>query len=961
MDRIIYNKYSNERDHRFNIRTEITVDEQGARKVRKYATCRESIPHVRRMYDMYQRFQKQYEGSGVEVCPCILEGDAACFAYRKGHNLKELMTEAVARNEQSEFYRMFDRFTAFARAQGQTVSEGNVEQFREIFGMTHPAGWDSLQVHCPVNLDLNFDNVVVDGDLWTVLDYEWSFDMAVPVEFLLYRSVFYLLYRSPYRTELEAMNLYERAGVPAEYMDCFAQMEQAFQRYVVGDAREVKQYGNRGIDVKKLIVQRVWEAREISFQVYEDVGAGIREEDSRRIVVELDADDRFCFSYTPDAKASKLRIDPGDKPILLHLDEADTLRQKQTNGCWLDEQTIYFPEADPWFELERPEKEITICGRAGKSDEIVWGTLKGFLQENERQKGLLSVQADQLNVQAEQLSAQKEQLKDQEQLKQQMNAILTSTSWRVTAWLRRISGVLRREPRIDRERPGIAVHLHLFYTDLLDEFLGYFANIPYPFDLYVSCVKGADKGVIRQSAKERLPMLRRAAVHICENRGRDIAPFYVEFGKELVQYQYVLHVHSKKSKHIEAGGAEWRKYSLDSLLGTKERTGNILRRFMEEPDVGLIYPDWHPDIPTIGYTWMGNGAGGRELLERMGIPYREGLFFYPTGSFFWARVDAIRPLFEQGFTNKDFPSEQGQIDGTLAHALERVIAFVVKSRGYHSYMIDVAEHAMRRDRTMKPFREYLAKTKESALQELMQYETISFGVFGTLIDFLPYREEDIVELVRKRLGLDEVFVTLRREAERRARARCGSAMTIDEIYAELITISPFDDGAAAQLKQAELDCIGVHVKPRIQMREIYRELIQAGKQVVVVCDTYYHKDTIEALLVKCGYIGYHKIWVSCDHGVSKRDEQMWNLVYAECDPAHHIHVGCDAYADWYTLERRGTRSMYVMSARQAYELSAVYEEPSPSMTLQDSLDLGQKVKQELFPSPFGLAGQKEMC
>lgn len=961
MDRIIYNKYSNERDRRFNIRTEIAVDEQGTRKVRKYAACRDSIPHVRRMYDMCRRFQKQYEGSGVQVCPCILEGDAACFAYMKGHNLKELMTEAVARNEQPEFYRMFDRFTTFVRAQGETVSDEGGKLFREIFGMDYPAGWDSLQVHCPVNLDLNFDNVIVDGDVWTVLDYEWSFDMAVPVEFLLYRSVFYLIYQSPYQTELEAMKLYERAGVPAEYMDCFAQMEQAFQRYVVGNAREVKQYGNRGINVKKLMLQRVWEDREIAFQVYEDMGAGIREEDSCRVIAELNEEKRFQFRYTPRENVSRLRIDPGDTAILLHFDEAGILRQGQTNGCWLNEQTIYFPEADPWFELEHSGTEITICGRAGKPDEIVRRALNSFLQENERQKGQLSAQEEQMSAQAEQLGALQEQLRDKEQLKEQLNTVLNSTSWRATAWLRCISGALRGERRTDRERPGIAVHLHLFYTDLLDEFLGYFANIPYPFDLYVSCVKGADKGVIRQNARERLPMLRRAEVHICENRGRDIAPFYVEFGKELVQYQYVLHVHSKKSKHIQEGGAEWRRYSLDSLLGTRELTGEILHKFMKEPDVGLIYPDWHPDIPMIGYTWMGNGAGGQALLERMGIPYHEGLFFYPTGSFFWARVDAIRPLFEQGFTNKDFPPEQGQIDGTLAHVLERAIAFVAKSRGYHSYIVDVAEHAMRRDRTMKPFREYLAKTEEAALQELMQYESISFGVFGTLIEFLPYREEDIVELVRKRLGLDEVFVALRREAERRARARCGSATTIDEIYAELVTISPFDEGAAAQLKQAELDCIGSNVRPRIRMREIYRALIRAGKQVAVVCDTYYHKDTIEALLVKCGYIGYHKIWVSCEHGVSKRDEQMWNLVYADYDPAHHIHVGCDAYADWYTLERRGTRSMYVMSARQAYELSAVYEEPSLAMTLQDSLELGQKVKQELFPSPFGLAGQKEMC
>lgn len=951
MDRIIYNKYSNERAQSFNIRTEIRADEQGRRCVRKYATGPESILHVRRMYDMHQRFREQYEGTGVQLCPCTMEGDAVCFPYMEGDSLKERMMEAIARNDLDGFYQMFDRYVTFVRNQGVVRQPRDRERFASIFGGEYPAGQEALPVHNPANLDLIFDNIIVSGDVWTVLDYEWTFDLDIPVVFILYRSVFYLIYQSAYQLKLEELKLYERAGVPVEYLDVFGRMEQAFQRYVVGDTQEVKQYCNRGIDVKKLMAQRIWEEREIVFQVYEDRGHGFREEESSRTVLELGENDSFSFSYTPDSRIKRLRIDPGDTAAVLYLEEPGILREAHTNGHWIDGNTVCFPNADPWFEMENPGHAIAVAGRAGKINQTAGSGVELLLQEVARQQAAIESWETQYRTLE----------KEHSQTRQELAMVLSSASWRLTAGLRKVSGVLRGRPRTDLAQPKIAVHLHLFYTDLLEEFLDYFSNIPDSFDLYISCVKGADRKAVSRRAQERLSQLRKVQVRICENRGRDIAPFYVEFGRELMQYQYVLHVHSKKSKHIQEGGADWRRYSLDSLLGTRELAAGILRKFMQEPDVGLIYPDWHPDIPMIGYTWMANGEGGRALLESMGIPCRDGLFFYPTGSFFWARVDALRPLFERGFTNKDFPPEEGQIDGTLAHVLERALAFVVQSRGYHSYIVDVAEHAMRRDRTMKPFREYLAKTKEDVLQELRQFESVSFGVFGTLIDFLPYRQGDIVELVRQKLGLDEVFVTLRREAERRAGARCGSAMTIDEIYAELTAISPFDAAAAAQLMQAELDCIGTCVAPREEMREVYRRLIAEGKQVAIVCDTYYHKATIESLLVKCGYIGYHKIWVSCDNGVSKRDEQLWNLVYAQYDPAHHIHVGSDAYADWYTLERRGTRSMYVMSARQAYELSAIYEEPSPDMDLQESMALGRRVKQELFPSPFGLSGREGMC
>lgn len=517
--------------------------------------------------------------------------------------------------------------------------------------------------------------------------------------------------------------------------------------------------------------------------------------------------------------------------------------------------------------------------------------------------------------------------------------------------------------QIDTEaaRPQIAVHLHLFYTDLLEEFLDYFQNIPCPFDLYISCVKGADKGKIRQKAKESLKQLNQVEVCICKNRGRDIAPFYVTFGRELEHYEYLLHVHSKKSKHIEKGGADWRVYSLRNLLGSRELVEEILRRFAQEPDTGLIYPDWHPDIPMIGYTWMANGAQGRRLLAHMGISCGDGIFFYPVGSFFWAKTDAIRPLFRKNFSLRDFPREKGQIDGTLAHVLERAIGFVAKSGGYHSYIVNTAEHTMNRDRTLRPFQTYMDMTKEDAFQKLGEYASVSFGVFGTLLDVMAYEQHDIMRMAVQRMGLPEQAMRQREAAELRAGEKYGPAMNIHHIYDMWYEISDYDRKHLEKIKQTELECLSELAWPRADMPELVRELIAAGVRVSVVCDSYYPGGIIASLLDKCGYKEYDTLWVSCEHGVSKRDEQMWNLVYAQYDPQRHIHVGSDVYADWYTLERRGTRSMYVMSARQAYELSDLYEEPARGMKLKDSLALGRRIKQELFPSPFGLSGRDGLC
>jgi lipopolysaccharide biosynthesis protein len=40
---------------------------------------------------------------------------------------------------------------------------------------------------------------------------------------------------------------------------------------------------------------------------------------------------------------------------------------------------------------------------------------------------------------------------------------------------------------------------------------------------------------------------------------------------------------------------------------------------------------------------------------------------------FWCRMDYLSPLLESSLAPADFNSESGQIDGTTAHAIERIL------------------------------------------------------------------------------------------------------------------------------------------------------------------------------------------------------------------------------------------------------------------------------------------------
>ncbi len=230
------------------------------------------------------------------------------------------------------------------------------------------------------------------------------------------------------------------------------------------------------------------------------------------------------------------------------------------------------------------------------------------------------------------------------------------------------------------EPPGtIAVVCHLYYEELSCEVKQYLANIPWPFDLYVSTDTEEKKTRITEWFQESNAA--KLVVRVQPNCGRDAAPRLVGFADVYSDYEYFLYLHGKKT-YQTASLAPWRSFLFENLLGSPEIVCSIFTVFKTCEDVGCIASQ-HYEPARHWINWGDNFENAAALLDRIGgTLQRETVLDFPSGSMFWGRTAALRPLLDCGLTWDDFDAEQGQTDGTLAHALERIYFHSCEIAGY---------------------------------------------------------------------------------------------------------------------------------------------------------------------------------------------------------------------------------------------------------------------------------------
>lgn len=230
----------------------------------------------------------------------------------------------------------------------------------------------------------------------------------------------------------------------------------------------------------------------------------------------------------------------------------------------------------------------------------------------------------------------------------------------------------------------VAVHLHVFYVDLLQEFLTAFQRFGFDFDLFITTDSDSKVAEIESIL---VANDRKAEIHVTGNIGRDVLPM-LKLKVALQSYDYIGHFHTKKSKEADFwAGESWRKELIAMLVLP---ANNILANLESRADLGLVIAD----IPTFfrfnkivdAYNENKIAPAMNDLWQQMGM--RKPIdfnalhtFVMSYGTYVWFKYDALKPLFDLDLTDKDVPAEPLP-QNSILHAIERLLVYIAWEKNY---------------------------------------------------------------------------------------------------------------------------------------------------------------------------------------------------------------------------------------------------------------------------------------
>lgn len=290
---IKYTKYSNDRAPEYRIRTEIRRDKKGNAEVRKYPLCEEAKEHIREMPVAYQNLLARYQGGSLIINKCELCEENGkiwdSFEFLEGRLLSELLDECLEKEDMEGFCALFRQY---------------VERtgYNPEFSVA--------------DFDLTFGNIVVQEEVWSVIDYEWTFGKAMDVKELAFRAVYCYLLEDKRRDKLDVSRILEELGITDAEAAYYREQEKDFQGFVTGKNKAMAEI--LGL-LKRRAIQPISVPDRV--QVYEDKGGGFSEQESYFAYEMYPNDHEVELELRVGGDVEVCRIDPSMESCVVRIEE----------------------------------------------------------------------------------------------------------------------------------------------------------------------------------------------------------------------------------------------------------------------------------------------------------------------------------------------------------------------------------------------------------------------------------------------------------------------------------------------------------------------------------------------------------------------------------------------------------------------------------------------------------------
>lgn len=477
--------------------------------------------------------------------------------------------------------------------------------------------------------------------------------------------------------------------------------------------------------------------------------------------------------------------------------------------------------------------------------------------------------------------------------------------------------------------PSIAAVAHIFYEDLIDEVCAHLAKIPYRFSGYFAVRTNNMIAMIKSSLKRHGANCD-AHFAVTPNRGRNFGAFLVEFRKAVRAHDLCLHIHTKKSLRMGEEQRDWRGHLFDGLLADRTLVATILSRFVEDPQIGLIFPTTYPGMPVWCHHWLRTSGRVDEISRMLGISGmpRRGLIDFPIGSMFWARTAAIAPLLDFPWQYEHFEAEPMSDDGTMAHVIERMMGGLCSTSGYDYLEMSATDNIFRRNWSEKLLHHHL-EAWDDACQKARNCDVLSFDFYDTLFCRKAFTPDDVhhyigwVLQVREAIADEGMFYVARKAAEDHARTHSGKGdVTLDDIYASFPAVTDWPKTSIALARELEWEIELRCLAPRPDAVELARIAKDHGARVIVVSDSYMPRSFFEEVFAKHGLNRlFDAIHVSSEVERRKDRGDIWPwLKIHEAEGHRFYHVGDNEYSDIQNPLRESLGNIYVVNTTMLAQL-----------------------------------------